>query len=142
MVPMWFCSLEPVEGQKRPKKAKKERMEDVSKSKNKVKGSNGERKQAHDHQMAAEIDHAAGIWDGRPYELPPPSNAISHLKDRLRGVVVDAYRLSRAYRYDLPEDFEDHIGRAHGELVIWERHAKIKWLSQTQQAKANKIKVD
>lgn len=101
-------------------------------------GSNGERKQDDAVKKAVEIDHAAGIWSGKPYELPPPSNAIKHLQDRLRGVVVDAYRLSRAYRYDLPEDFEDHIGRAHSELVVWERHAKIKWLSQTQQSKTNK----
>lgn len=104
-------------------------------------GSNGKSKQDV-KALATEIDHAAGMWDGQPYVLPPPSNAIKHLQDRLRGVVVDAYRLSRAYRYDLPEDFEDHIGRAHHELIVWERHAKVKWLSQTEQARPNKIRPD
>lgn len=88
-------------------------------------GSNGEGKAG---KKKAEVKHT--YTDHPGYQIPPPDLFIQHLKDRLSGVVADAFRVSRFYGYDLPEEFEDHVARANTELTVWQRVVNKKRLEQ------------
>jgi hypothetical protein len=103
---------------------------------NSVPGSNGEGKAGGKAGgKEVKVDHA--YTDHPGYQLPTPNLFIRHLKARLSGVVVDAFRASKAYGYDLPEEFENHIARANTELTVWQRVVNKQRLEQEHPGAAN-----